>query len=110
MATGALFADKCFFSSSEAADAYFASALPAFSAGSISYYSSYIKDGGVWKIARYSIDSNGVSVPQGQAIAPVPAFASCDPMEAFYDGQLIGWGLALVMIGAWCIFMMRRGL
>lgn len=107
---GALFDNRCYPDNSSAADAYFLSVGPHFTAGSTSYLQEYLKVGGVWKIQRYSVASNGTVTTLTQSNAPTPAFPACDPTESFFDGMTLGWGVAGAIVAAWVIKNMRRGL
>lgn len=110
MAAGVRFEGRCYASSAEAVDAFYTSASPSYTAGSTSYLSQYVKVGDVWKIQRYSISSTGTVSTLAQSNAPIPTFPACDTIEQFADGQVIGWGVALAMIAAWCIKNLSKGL
>lgn len=109
MPTGAFFAGTCYPSTDAASDAYFAQVAPVHVAGATGYVSQFAKVGGVWELLQYSV-SGGVSTLVSETPAPVPSFAACDPMEKFNDGVVIGWGIALTMIAAWCIKSMHGGM
>lgn len=108
MATGYLYGSKCFASVSDAADAFFQGGSPSFSSGSTSYLSWFEKVSGVWQIKRQSIASNGVITTLSESVATVPNFPTCDTTESFADGMTVGWGVATVMVIAWCFMMVRK--
>lgn len=106
MPAGAYFHGVCYPTTAQAEDAFFGSVGPALTSGSVSYLSWYEKNT-VWQQRRQSIASNGVVTDLGAINATLPAFATCDPTESFFDGMTLGWGLAAVMVIAWCIRKMR---
>lgn len=108
MATGALYNGKCYDTNAQAADAYFLGSVPAFSSGSTSYVSWYEKVSGVWQIKRQSIASNGTITTLTASTATVPTFPTCDTVQNFTDGVTVGWGIATVMVTAWCLAQVRK--
>jgi len=103
MATGALLGDRCLPSQAAAADAFFSGKDPSMTSGATSYLSWFEKVGTVWQIKRQSIASNGTVTTLTASTATVPTFATCDPVQGFYDGQTLGWGVATVVIIAYVI-------
>lgn len=107
---GSLVNSKCFASNVLAADDFFASKDPSFTAGDISYLSWFEKVGTTWQIKRQSIASNGAVSNLTSINATVPTFPVCDETEQFNDGVTIGWGVAAAIFVAWAIKYMRRGI
>lgn len=61
--------------------------------------------------------SGGGTIASGtSSILPSKAFPTCtyqpemSATDKFLDGNTLGWGVALAMVGAWAIHAMRRGL
>lgn len=106
---GSFYDGKCYTTNSEAADAFFSSKEPSYTAGSTSYQSWYEKSvGGVWQIKRQSIASGGAITNLTTSNATVPTFTACDPSADFMDGVTIGWGVASAMVLVAAIKMMQR--
>lgn len=55
---------------------------------------------GDWYLTQ-TVTSGGAPTVVYSTLASVPGFPSCDPAEAFLDGQLLGWGVVLLMVVAW---------
>jgi hypothetical protein len=106
---GALFNGQCFGTNSEAADAFFTSQGPSYTAGATSYQSWYEKST-VWQIKRQSIASNGAITNLATSNATVPAFPDCDVNANFNDGMLLGWGIASAMVAAFAVKFLSRAL
>ena len=107
---GAMFNGICYETLPLATDAYFSSVGPFLTSGATSYLTEFSKITGTWKIARYSIASNGTVTTLTQSNAPLVSLPSCDPLEYFVDGTMVGWGIVGALIAAWVIKNMRRGL
>lgn len=110
MALGALVNDKCLPSQADALDFFYSSTAPAYTAGSTSYMSEFVKVSGVWKIQRYSIASNGTVTTLAASNAPVITFPTCEIDGPFLDGVLLGWGIAGAMVVAYAYKMMQKAL
>lgn len=111
---GASFAGTCYATTNEANNAYFQGIAPVIQVvGSDTVVTSYQGSGSTWalvqKLVQGSTETQVYSIP-----ATMPTFAACDtpntPIEAFQDGQVLGWGVALAMAVAWGVMMLRRGL
>jgi len=108
---GALVGQRCFSTNSDAADAFFSAAQPAYTAGSTSYRSWLEKNvSNVWQIKRESISSTGVITTLTTSNATVPTFPACTESAPFLDGMTIGWGVAAAMAAAWGIRFLQRAL
>ena len=106
---GSLFEGKCYLTAPQAADAFFTSKEPSYTAGATSYQSWYEKSvSGVWQIKRQSIASNGTITNLTTSTATVPTFVACDESGDFKDGAVIGWGVASAMILVACIKLLQR--
>lgn len=103
MATGALLGDRCLASQGAAADAFFSGKDPSFTAGATSYLGWFEKVGAVWQLKRQSIASDGTITTLTASTATVPTFPICDPLEPFYDGQAVGWMVAIPVITVYVI-------
>jgi hypothetical protein len=102
---GSLVFDKCYPSTGAAADAFFLSKGPVLSSGSVAWFE---KVGGVWLIKRQLIsDDTGVTnLPS--SLASIPSFPECVVMQSFTDGVQVGWAIAIVMLAAYGMVMVRR--
>ncbi len=105
---GSLVGSHCFASNSDAVDAWFSQQGDSFTSDVTSFHSWFEKVGGVWNIKRESISSSGVVTSLTSSVATVPTFPSCNETERFTDGVTLGWGIATVMVMAWCFSMVRR--
>jgi hypothetical protein len=110
MADGFLNAAVCYGLQEQAMDARLSAGAPSHTAGSTAYVSEFVKEAGVWRLKVYSADAGGQLMLRTDAVAPAHSFPSCDTMESFKDGQVLGWGVVAAMVAAWCIASMRRGL
>lgn len=123
-------AGHCWATQNEAIDAHY-SALPtqfAFAAdpyNSNTFYTGllyYSKTGSVWYQTRTRCSSDSSTcTPNVTTAAPTNVVGSCtiadpsgtstatgDPVEAFVDGHILGWGVALAMAAAWGVNVLRR--
>lgn len=66
-----------------------------------------VNEGGAWLLVRYSISSTGVITKLGSTALPAQTFPYCDTTEQFFDGMAMGWGIALAMVIAWGMRMVR---
>lgn len=106
---GALFNGQCFTTNALAADAFFLSKASSYTPGTTSYHSWFEKTtGGVWQIKRQSIASNGTITNLTASNATVPTFPACTETESFTDGITVGWGIATVIVAAWCFAQVRK--
>lgn len=105
---GSLFDGKCYTTASQAADAFFLSKEPSYTAGATSYLSYFEKPADTWLIVRKSIASNGTITNLTSSTAPVPTFPACDPLETFVDGQTVGWMIAGVLVLVWGLNLIRK--
>lgn len=101
----------CFNNNAEAADAFFSGAGPFYTAGATSYLGYFEKTvGGVWQIKRQSIASNGTITNLTASNATMPTFPTCQPLDNFSDGMLLGWGVAAAMLAAYAVKFIAKGL
>jgi len=107
---GALVGDRCFSTNADAADYFFSKKDPSFTAGATSYVSWFEKVGTVWQIERQSIASTGVITNLTSSTATVPTFPSCNVMDNFTDGLVLGWGVAAAMIAVYAVKFIAKGL
>ncbi|MFS8934743.1 hypothetical protein [Cupriavidus taiwanensis] len=107
---GALVGGRCFVSQDAAADAYFGAVAPSLVPGGTSYLSEFVKVSGAWKVRRYQATGGGDFALVAESPVPSASFATCDPLESFKDGQMMGWAVVAAMAAAWCIVVLRRGL
>ena len=104
MAAGVIAAGRC-VDASAAVDLYYSSAGPSVAAGSTEFITQLERTASGWFAVTYS----GGSVVNTSTLQ-TPAFAACDTAESFYDGLQVGWGVALVMVGAYAVHLLRRGM
>ena len=108
MASGTLFAGRCYAQSTDAIDAYYSDAPPVMVPGSTSYLTQYAKTPAGWVIQSYTRTEPGEWVASIAQLAPVPTLAACETdAEQFSDGQFIGWSLVLVMLAAWSYRLLK---
>lgn len=106
---GFLVGQKCFSTNADAADAFFSSKEPSYTAGATSYQSWYEKSvSGVWQIKRQAIASGGSISNLATSNATVPTFPACDETAMFVDGMTVGWLLAGVLVLAWGLRKVRE--
>ena len=108
MASGALFAGRCYLSTPDAVDAYFLSMPPQVISGATSYATSFQKFGSAWYSVGFSINASGVWTQRYSTISPSPSFPTCDPSASFKDGMVIGWGVATALVIAASIRFLQR--
>ena len=104
MAAGVVAAGRC-VDASAAVDLYYSSAGPSVSAGSPEFVTQLERTVSGWFAVTYS----GGSVVN-TATMQAPAFAACDTTESFHDGMTLGWGVGAIMIAAYAIHLLRRGM
>lgn len=99
--------DVCYPTSGEALDHFYSLASPSMAPATTTAYTTFTNVGGVWQMAKYSINSSGVWSLNYSTTAPVVNFASCtvldDATTQFTDGVTLGWGVAAAMVAAWSI-------
>jgi len=100
---------QCHESLANAGDSFFAGSPVGVSAGATSFLTWFEKVGGNWLVHRQSIDPSLV-VTNSTVAATVPAFATCDPNELFFDGMTLGWFIAAVLLVVAGIKLLARGL
>lgn len=106
---GSLVNGKCFATNALAADDFFASKDPSYTAGTTSYLSWFEKStGNVWQIKRQSISSTGTVTNLTTSNATVPTFPVCDESGQFNDGLALGWLVASVIVLAWGLAQVRK--
>lgn len=116
MATGYLVESTCFATEQEAVDAYYSSAKKTFlgtlPSGQFYSYQTERDSTGTWLyVFTYNCSSGCIT---DSWIAPRNIYGSCtlspanDPINAFVDGHILGWGVALAMAAAWGIHILRR--
>lgn len=106
---GARYGTTCYATNTDAADAYFSSSGPFYTAGSTSYNSWFEKNvSNVWQLKRQSISSTGTVTNLTTSNATVPTFPTCDQSEQFLDGVAVGWGIAAAMVAVWGFRLMMR--
>lgn len=104
MAAGVIAAGRC-VDASAAVDLYYSSAGPSVSAGSPEFITQLERTVSGWFAVTYS----GGSVVNTSAMQ-APSFAACDTTETFFDGMALGWGVAAIMVAAYAVHLLRRGL
>ena len=86
------------------------------SGGGTEVYKVFAATNNVWYLDEYTISSNGAITLNFRSQLPIPSLATCtyepelSATDKFVDGNVLGWGVALAMVGAWAIHAMRRGL
>lgn len=109
MASGTSFGGRCYATSQQAVDAYFASIAPDVVSGETSYMTEFVLDSGVWKSRSYTRSGGDPWSLQSSVVVPLPVLPSCDSDgELFLDGQVVGWGLAALMVAAWSYRVIRE--
>jgi hypothetical protein len=101
---GSLVFDKCYPSIATAADAFFSAKEPVLTPDSVTWFE---KDS-VWAIKRQTIAQDGTVTNLSTTEATLPAFPECDHLQPFNDGTQLGWLIAIVMLAAWGMNMVRR--
>jgi hypothetical protein len=109
MANGALVGATCYDTQEHALDAYYSHSSPGQAPGASSYLSTFEKVSGAWHLRTYASQNSQLGMVS-DAVAPVVAFPVCDTFESFKDGQVLGWGVVLAMVAAWCVANLRKGL
>lgn len=104
MAAGYIVRGQC-VDASGALDALYSGIPPAVQAGSPSYITQFSKASTGWE---WETVSEGVVVSSGAVV--VPNLGTCDTSETFFDGLQLGWLVAAVMVGAYAVHLLRRGL
>lgn len=109
---GFMVRDKCFAQWSDASNYYF-STFPehqqAEGAGFLRV--SHFFDGVQWMRQTTHFDAQGVAQSQqSSVVSPVQGVSGCDPSGAFLDGMTIGWMVAVALVAASAIKMMRKGI
>lgn len=104
MAAGAIVAGQC-VDASAAADLFYSNTAPAISAGAPEYITQLERSGSGWSAVTYS----GGSLVSTSALQS-PAFATCDTSEGFTDGLTLGWMVAVAMVAAYSIHLLRRAI
>lgn len=91
--TGSLTGKSCYATAASASDVYFSNIAPVvLSTGNTV---NYQKTGTVW----YRVEVKNTGVLASSSVAPVPSFATCDPLSGWSDGLIFG-GLLLAAIVA----------
>lgn len=118
---------NCYPTQAEAIDAYYSSKpmqITQFMSGNNAFFFyRYQKYQGVWyeQSGFWSAPSGMGQTYWGAAPLSYAGIGSCtiadpsggstptgDPVEAFIDGHLLGWGVALAMAAAWGVNILRR--
>jgi hypothetical protein len=86
-------------------DAYYSQLPPVASAGSPVYQTQATKDVSTWYL---NTTQDGLPFSSFELVPPV--FASCDTTETFFDGLVLGWGVAGAMVAAYAVHLLRRGI
>lgn len=107
---GALSGNKCHADQQQALDHYYGNSSPGVSAGPNSYIGVFERSESGWTYKRTTIDDAGNAVGIYRVAAPSVVFPECDVYESFKDGMMLGWGVTVAMIAAFCVVVMRRGL
>ncbi len=108
MASGTLFAGRCYAQSTAAIDAYYSASPPVMVPGPTSYLTEFVKSDSAWMIQSYIKADLGNWTLASTEAAPSPQLAWCDTdAEQFADGQFIGWSLVLVMLAAWSYRLLK---
>lgn len=120
---------NCYLTQAEAVDAYYSSKPMQITSVMYNqnafFFHRYQKYNGVWyeQSGFWSATSGMDSTYWGVAPLSYAGVGSCtiadpsgdsasstDPVEAFADGHILGWGVALAMVAAWSIHVLRRAM
>lgn len=104
MAAGVIAAGQC-VDASAAVDLYYSSVGPSVLAGSPSFITQLEKTVSGW----YAVTYSGGAVVNTSALVD-PVFAVCDTTASFFDGLALGWMVAGIMVAAYGVHLIRRGL
>lgn len=107
--TGAILGSRCYSSQAEALDVLYSGIAPALSAGATGYVLDYAKISGVWHQRSHSVTEGGAWVLRSMSPVPTADLPACDPLEKFFDGLLLGWGLATVLVAVAAVTFIKRG-
>ena len=109
MALGTFSTGKCFSTYQEAVDFYYGTTPVQIVPGATMYMTQYSKDGTVWNVSQYTKTGKADWALQSTNPVPNPSLSVCETNEGnFTDGMVIGWGIALAVITAWGIKLMRE--
>lgn len=107
---GALWNGQCYENDATAMSAYMSAktfdALP----GTTTYLNQFVWDDATatWRHKTYTVGTNGLWTLKTNVGVPTVNFPDCDPVEKFTDGMTIGWGIATVMVAAYCYNLVRK--
>lgn len=104
MATGSLYAGRCYSSQDEAFDAFVSSAVPTVTPGATSYLHRFEFSGSPLVASSVTMSKAlaGDWVLESRVLVSSPGFAPCDSDgERFLDGVFIGWLIVGLMAGMW---------
>lgn len=108
MATGYLYQDQCYSTLAAATSAHWSSNPVFMTSGTTSYISDVSWSGTAWVINKYTLSSTGVLTLNSTTTAPALSFETCDTMDNFNDGLLLGWGVAAAMVAVFAIKSIKR--
>lgn len=106
----------CYGTQQEAVDVFFEGIPQSIvQSGTDTIVTGYTRDiNGGWFLTKGTHAANGTYTQAYTVSVLAPNFATCDdptsPSAAFADGIELGWGVAVVLVAAWCIWVLRRGL
>lgn len=110
MASGFLFAGRCFAASGDATAAYWA-ANPVYLTSANPVMTTVTFSGSTWVMNRYNVAANnGTLSLVSSSQAPSLTFPPCDTSSSFNDGVLMGWGVVAAMVAAYGIKVLRRAI